>query len=67
MESAVSSHELAAAVNAHLLLASRMISDFLPTATGFGVLSELDRAASQLDSDGPDAARAWLSSLHAVT
>ena len=127
MESAVSSQELAPAVDAHLRLASYMVPDFLPTATGFGVLSEiaglsawlaadrgdlgtarrrytevvhhaerthhpllvaymtaslghfaaesgdprqgvalLDRAAGNLDSSAPDAARAWLSSLHAV-
>ena len=34
MESAVSSQELAPAVDAHLRLASYMVPDFLPTATG---------------------------------
>jgi hypothetical protein len=127
MEQAVSSSELAPAVEAHLRLASGVVRDSLPTATGYGVLSEvaglsawlaadrgdlgtarrryaeavhhaerthhpllisymtaslghfavqsgdaqqglrlLDRAASQLDSSAPDAARAWLASLHAV-
>lgn len=41
MGSSVSSQELAPAVDAHLRLASWLVPDTLPTATGFGMLSEI--------------------------
>ncbi|GAA3565800.1 hypothetical protein GCM10022222_57010 [Amycolatopsis ultiminotia] len=127
MESAVSSAQLAPAVDAHLALAASVVTGSLRNSTGYAVLAEtaglaawiaadrgdnaaarrryreavahaerahhpllasymtaslgsfavdaghprqgvtlLDRAAAQLDPTAPDAARAWLSSLHAV-
>jgi hypothetical protein len=127
MESAVSSQQLAPAVEAHRQLAAHTVANKLRTSTGFAVLAEisglaawlavdrgdhatarrryveaikqserahhpllmsymtaslgsfaveagdarqglamLQRATAQLDPKAPDAARAWLASLHAV-
>ena len=54
IESAVSSQELAPAVDAHLRLASRIVRDSLPTTTGFGVLSETAGLSAWLAADRGD-------------
>ncbi len=67
MESAVSSQELAPAVDAHLRLASYMVPDFLPTATGFGVLSGIAGLSAWLAADRGDlgaARRRYTEAVH---
>lgn len=58
MESTVPTPELVPAVEAHLRLASRVVADSLPTAVGFGVLSETAGLAAWLAADRGEAGTA---------
>lgn len=54
MESAVRTDQLSPAVEAHLRLASSIVSDALPTSAGFAALSETDGLAGWLAADRGD-------------
>lgn len=58
MESAVSSEQLAPAVNAHLALTTSIVNTTLRTSTGFGVLAEVAGLAAWLAADRGDNATA---------